>query len=106
MKLSNTWQMSGLVGNTFAFFMFNGEEYVSSKVDHLLGGLIQELIEFLSSQVRTTVGLVLLTITCAGVAVLLTLRFVSTRPGEIHLLAPTGALYVTMCHNCSVTLSL
>ena len=24
--------MSGLVGNTFAFFMFNGEEYVSTKV--------------------------------------------------------------------------
>ena len=94
--------MSGLVGNTFAFFMFNGEEYVSSKV----GGLIQELIEFWSSQVRTTVGLVLLTITCAGVAVLLTLRFVSTHPGEIRLLAPTGALYVTMCHNSSVTLSL
>ena len=106
MKLSNTWQMSGLVGNTFAFFMFNGEEYVSSKVDHLLGGLIQELIEFWSSQVRTTVGLVLLTITCAGVAVLLTLRFVSAFPGEIQLLAPTGALYVTMCHNSSVTLSL
>ena len=75
MKLSNDWQMSGLVGNTFAFFMFNGEEYVSSKVD----GLIQELIEFWSSQVRTTVGLVLLTITGAGVAVLLTLRFVSAR---------------------------
>ena len=102
MKLSNTWQMSGLVGNTFAFFMFNGEEYVSSKVD----GLFQELIEFWNSQVRTTVGLVLLTITCAGVAVLLTLRFVSAFPGEIHLLAPTGALYVTMCHNSSVTLSL
>ena len=26
--------MSGLVGNTFAFFMFNGEEYVTTKVVH------------------------------------------------------------------------
>ena len=31
-KQSNNCQMSGLVGNTFAFFMFNGEEFVSTKV--------------------------------------------------------------------------
>ena len=30
--VTNNWQMSGLVGNTFAFFMFNGEEYVSTEV--------------------------------------------------------------------------
>ena len=69
--------MSGLVGNTFAFFMFNGEEYVSTKVVH------QKKTEFgqkCEAQVRTTVGLVLLTITGAGVAVLLTLRFKSAQP--------------------------
>ena len=73
--------MSGLVGNTFAFFMFNGEEYVSTKVVN------QKKSEFgpkCEAQVRTTVGLVLLTITCAGVAVLLTLRFVSAQPEIVY----------------------
>lgn len=48
-------QTSGLVGNLFAFFMFNGQEYISTSV-------------------RTTVGLVLLTITSIGVFVMLFLR--------------------------------
>jgi len=48
-------QMSTFIGNTFAYFMFRGEEYITSET-------------------RTMVGVVLLSITAAGVVAMLLLK--------------------------------
>jgi len=68
-------QVSGLIGNIFAFFMFNGQEYISSSV-------------------RTTVGIVLLAITLSGVAVMALLRPASwdTSSSRDQATSPSKAL--------------
>merc|ERR1711936_310537 len=68
-------QVSGLIGNIFAFFMFNGQEYISGHV-------------------RTTVGIVLLVITLSGVAVMALLRPTSwdTTSSRDQATSPSKAL--------------
>merc|ERR1719319_74061 len=69
-------QVSGLIGNIFCFFEFNGQEYITSSM-------------------RTMVGAVLLTITCLGVGVMLLLRptpWVRAAATEAGLTSPSTAL--------------
>merc|ERR1719422_318302 len=66
-------QVSGLIGNIFAFFMFNGQEYISTSV-------------------RTTVGIVLLVITLSGVAVMALLRPTSWHTTTEQATSPSKAL--------------
>merc|ERR1719319_1174058 len=69
-------QVSGLIGNIFCFFEFNGQEYITSSM-------------------RTMVGAVLLTITCLGVGVMLLLRptpWVRAAATEAGLTSPSAAL--------------
>merc|ERR1712223_637618 len=68
-----TLQVSGLIGNIFAFFMFNGQEYISTSV-------------------RTTVGIVLLVITLSGVAVMALLRPTSWHTTTEQATSPSKAL--------------
>merc|ERR1711936_1537773 len=67
-------QVSGLIGNIFAFFMFNGQEYISTSV-------------------RTTVGIVLLAITLSGVAVMALLRPTSWDTTSEQATSPSKALW-------------
>jgi len=76
-------QSSIFIGNIFAYFMFTGEEYISSSV-------------------RTTVGVVLLSITGAGVLVMLLLRptpwardIVASNDSPTAALRSSGKLFMT-----------
>merc|ERR1719239_594349 len=78
-------QVSGLIGNIFAFFMFNGQEYISSSV-------------------RTTVGIVLLAITLNGIAETGKLgHIVQQRPGHQSLKGLEGLLCPLPHHRHAVT---
>ena len=69
--------MSGLIGNIFAFFMFNGQVVASTKpLAKVLLTLAMMSQEYISTSVRTTVGIVLLVITLSGVAVMALLRYI------------------------------
>jgi len=76
-------QSSIFIGNIFAYFMFTGEEFISSSV-------------------RTTVGVVLLSITGAGVLVMLLLRptpwardIVASNDSPTAALRSSGKLFMT-----------
>ena len=66
-------QMSTFIGNTFAYFMFAGEE-------------------FISSETRTTVGAVLLGVNLAGVLTLFFLRPISPINETMETPSPSSAL--------------
>ena len=68
--------MSGLIGNIFAFFMFNGQVVASRPLAKVLLTLTMMSQEYISTSVRTTVGIVLLVITLSGVAVMALLRYI------------------------------
>ena len=68
--------MSGLIGNIFAFFMFNGQVVASRLLAKVLLTLTMMSQEYISTSVRTTVGIVLLVITLSGVAVMALLRYI------------------------------
>ena len=69
-------QVSGLIGNIFAFFMFNGQVVASRPLAKVLLTLTVMSQEYISTSVRTTVGIVLLVITLSGVAVMALLRYI------------------------------
>ena len=66
-------QMSTFIGNTFAYFMFAGEEFISSGT-------------------RTTVGAVLLGVNLTGVLTLFFLRPISSIKETKETLSPSSAL--------------
>ena len=75
------FQTSTFIGNIFAYFMFSGEEFIPSSV-------------------RTTVGAVLLSVTCAGVLFVLLLRptpWADTSPinNSASVLKSSAKLFIT-----------